>query len=92
MEDAICARCGQYSPFCKINHELGVYLCPECFKEVEENHLVTGKFVVDRCECCGHVKGMDFIKYKKRGRPKGSKNPVRMPKDVIPLDMIGVMK
>ena len=92
MYDAICALCGEYSPFCELHDELGVYLCPDCMAEVVADHKITGKFVVDKCECCGHIKGLKFIPYKKRGRPKGSKNSFRVPKDVIPLDMIGVMK
>jgi len=91
MYDATCEMCGEYSPFCEINDDfddLGVYLCPDCMKEVEKHHLVDGKFVVNRCKCCGHIKGIDFIPYKKRGRPAGHNNKSKIPKNVIPLDKI----
>jgi len=87
MYDAICAMCGEYSPFCEIHDGLDVYLCPDCMKRVEEHHLVDGKYVVDRCKCCGHIKGVYFIPYKKRGRPAGSKNK-KPPENVIPLDKV----
>lgn len=87
MYDAICAMCGEHSPFCEWYDDLEVYLCPLCIGQVEVNHKVTGKFVVDRCKCCGHIKGLIFIPYKKRGRPKGSKNQ-KVPDNVVPLDKV----
>jgi len=82
--DRICAMCGEYSPFCELHDDLGVYLCPDCYEKVERHHRVDGKFVVDKCKCCGHVKGIYFIPYKKRGRPKGSKNK---PKNIAILEV-----
>ena len=76
--DGVCAMCREYSPFCELHDDLGVFLCPDCYDRVD------GKFVVDRCKCCGHVKGIYFIPYKKRGRPKGSKNK---PKNMAVLEV-----
>jgi len=66
-----------------------VYLCPDCRKKVEENHRITGKFVVDECPTCGNIRGVRFIKYKPRGRPKGYKeNPATIArrKHLLTLD------
>lgn len=66
-------------------HDIGkesVFLCRDCWKDVE-NHLEKGdgKYVVIRCKECRHIKGIKFIKYKTRGRPKGSKtDPIKVAK------------
>lgn len=73
-----CPVCGEYyfneetdSHFCK---ELDLMICDDCLKKVEEYHKVTGKFVVHKCNECGHVKNVEWIPYKNRGRPSGSEN------------------
>ena len=85
MIDGVCKMCGEFSPWCRYHDELGILLCKDCYEKVEKHHKVDGKFVVDRCKYCGHIKGVYFIKYKRRGRPAGSKNKPKPPQEVIPL-------
>ncbi len=54
--------------------ELDIYVCDDCLARIEEHHGVDGKYVVEKCKECGHVKGVTWHPYKKRGRPAGSKN------------------
>lgn len=79
-----CPICGKYyfdeesdAHFCK---ELDIMICDDCLKKVEENHKVTGKFVVNKCKCCGNITSLEWVQYKKRGRPAGSKNKTKLEK------------
>ncbi len=79
-----CPICGEYyfneetdAHFCK---ELDLMVCDDCLNKVEEKHEVTGKYIVHKCKECGHVKNIEWISYKKRGRPAGSKNKERLEK------------
>ena len=73
-----CDMCGEYyfneESDGHFNKELDIIICDDCQKNVEEHHLVDGKFVVNRCSECNKVKEVVWIKDKKRGRPVGSEN------------------
>jgi len=75
-EDIMCAG---HSDLHDIGKE-SVYLCRDCAKRVDDHQEKgDGKYVVARCKECGHVRDIKFIKYKKRGRPTGSRNdPVKI--------------
>jgi len=75
-----CAWCGEdifeagHSELFDIGKE-SVYLCHDCRTKVESNiDEGKGKYIVDKCRTCGHVRGLIFRKYKPRGRKKGSQN------------------
>lgn len=63
--------------------------CRRCHAQIEEYHLVTGKYIANKCKECGHIINVDFIRYKKRGRPKGSKNKIKKRVEK-PLDVFEV--
>lgn len=79
-----CALCGEdllgagMEDLFDIGKE-SVYLCHDCRTRVDDNlESGKGKYIVDKCKACGHVKGLLFRKYKTRGRPVGSMNdPVK---------------
>lgn len=50
---------------------------------------MTGRIKVQKCRHCGHVKGFNFVPYKRRGRPKGSVNRKRL-KGIKTLDKFGM--
>jgi len=51
-----------------------VEVCSDCKRKIEETDGATGRWNVEACPNCGHVKYVRFKTYKKRGRPIGSKN------------------
>lgn len=82
-----CQMCGE-DLFGADHHDLhtigkkSYYLCRECAHHVREHEEKNdGKYVVDRCKECGHVRDIRFIKYKTRGRPRGSRtDPIEVAK------------
>ncbi|MCJ7816510.1 MAG: hypothetical protein MUP55_01510 [Candidatus Aenigmarchaeota archaeon] len=72
-----CPMCGgtQYndSDF-KLCDALGISICKECSEKVEKHHQVDGRFKVIKCKECKHIKEIKWIPYKKKGRPRGSRN------------------
>lgn len=62
------------------NHREYLPLCPDCKKQL--NRFIEsgeGKIEIVRCKECGHIRRIELIKYKLRGRPEGSKNdPVKI--------------
>lgn len=78
-----CPICGEYlndfdrKP--KYVKELDLTVCEHCLERVEQRHKTDGKYVVHRCKECKHVRKVEFIKYRKRGRPLGSKNTPKAP-------------
>ena len=63
-----------------------IMVCRKCLDYLSEHDQVDGKLVIDRCKECGHVKNVSFVKYKKRGRPTGSKNEAKIDKAQKTLD------
>jgi len=51
-----------------------VPVCPTCHKRFHERHTVVGRYYLEQCPTCHHIKGVVFKGYKKKGRPAGSKN------------------
>lgn len=58
----------------KYNTSLGIALCEKCDERVENHHLIDGKYTVHKCKCCGNITSLEWVPYKKRGRPAGTKN------------------
>ena len=90
-----CDFCGDYfleegynSSFIHISGGT-ITVCRRCRAQMEKYHLVTGKYIVNKCKECGHIINVDFIRYKKRGRPKGSKNKIKKRVE-RPLDVFKV--
>lgn len=84
-----CPICGEYyfseEEDQKYVGELDILACEDCREKVEQHHKIDGKYVVDKCKECGHVKQVYFIKYKKRGRKTGSKNKPKEEKNIKTL-------
>jgi len=75
-----CAMCGEdlfgasYTDLVNIGKKEAVYLCTDCRRKVERNlEDGKGRYIVNKCKACGHIRGVVFHKYKPRGRPKGSR-------------------
>ena len=82
-----CDICGEdlwgadHSDLVDVGKE-SIWVCHDCkprvSKLLEEGQ---GKFVLDRCKECGHLKSVKFQRYKKRGRPSGkTTDPVKAAK------------
>lgn len=79
-----CMVCGEdlwgadHSDLISIGKE-SIYACMDCHKVIDKNlEEGKGKYVINRCKSCGHITGVHFIKYKKRGRPAGKRtDPVK---------------
>ncbi len=73
-----CPSCGEeYDDFnheVKYNEALDIYVCEKCDRKIENHHLINGKYIVHKCKECGHIRKLEWIPYKKRGRPIGSRN------------------
>lgn len=84
-----CPICGEY--FNDFDHgpkhvkELDLMVCEQCLGRIERRHKIDGKYVVHRCKECGHVREVEFVKYKKRRRPVGSKNVPKEPDGIRTL-------
>lgn len=65
------------------NEYKGITLCKKCVEWFEENDGHTGKLVIEKCKECGKIKDWKFQKYKKRGRPFGSKNRLKIPSTTL---------
>lgn len=68
-----------------------VRLCDSCKEKFDNEDGVSGKFVAERCKSCGHLRGIKFVRYKPRGRPKGSRtDPMKLAerRGIRPLDQL----
>ena len=75
-----CKRCGgEFFDSDDVEYYKDLPVCSDCLMWFEEHDGVDGKLVIDKCGECGHLRGWNFEVYKKRGRPKGSKNKVVVP-------------
>lgn len=54
-------------------------LCSRCIGNMENNDRITGRLIVEKCKCCGHVKNVWFRKYKPKGRKPGTTNKAKTP-------------
>lgn len=75
----------------KYSKELDIVVCGDCRNKVEEHHKVDGKYIVHRCKECRQVTSVEWKKYKKKGRPIGSKNKETIMKDKAQKTLIEVI-
>lgn len=75
-----CPGCGEefddFDHEARYNQVLHIAVCEKCDERIEKHHLIDGKYVVHKCKECGHITKLEWIPYKKRGRPSGSKNKI----------------
>lgn len=79
-----CPGCGEefddFDHEMRYNKALGIAVCERCDERIDNHHEVDGKYVVHKCKECGHITKLEWVAYKKRGRPAGSKNKAKLEK------------
>jgi len=65
----------------RANKALGIAVCEQCDERIDNHHEIDGKYIVHKCKECNHITSLEWIPYKKRGRPPGSKNEITEKKD-----------
>lgn len=56
----------------------GIIVCRDCYDFLEVNNKVNGRLIIKICRGCGKLKKVEFKKYKKKGRPQGSGNVIKI--------------